>query len=434
MNPSASLTASDIAFASHDDESASGGTLERLAGGGYAYLPSDDLVRVEARFLRRDGHQLHAEIDVQCEWAGVSRHGKSLSCADLNLSSQTARKTLAKHCSDRAKTKDEFDWLGIMDAACLEIIRAERRGAEVIVLDDAPHVQQRDHDVCGLLVPADAASILIAHGDSLKSMTTLFVLGTLAQRGHRVLYLDWEWSADRHRARKRRLFGDERLESLRYLRCNAPLVHEADRIRRYCDEHQISFIAVDSVGLACDGKLIDDDVAIRFHRALASLPPALCAAHVPKSAIGPDAKGDAIGPFGSVFFSNLCRASWLVKKQPGASDDVATVGLFPQKQNDGSRRPPVGLEFTFATNGRIDVRNVDLATVEGLAEKLPIASRIRTLLQSGPPRSYAEIAEELGEKPDSVIKAVRRNDVFVRVPSADGIHRIALVSSRRESA
>jgi len=43
-------------------------------------------------------------------------------------------------------------------------------------------------------------------------------------------------------------------------------------IRRYCDAEQIEFIGIDSVGLACNGKLIDDDVAIRFHRALSSLP------------------------------------------------------------------------------------------------------------------------------------------------------------------
>src|SRR5262249_33434760 len=156
----------------------------------------DEGVRIEARYLRRDGHQLHAEIDVQCNWGGVSRHGNSLSCADLNLSSQTARKTLAKHCQNRAKTKPEdFDWIGVIDSACLEIIRADRQGDDVMVLDDAPEVVDRDVEVAGLHVPSDAASMLIAHGDTLKSMTTLFVLGTLAQRGQRVLYLDWEWTA-----------------------------------------------------------------------------------------------------------------------------------------------------------------------------------------------------------------------------------------------
>ena len=39
--------------------------------------------------------------------------------------------------------------------------------------------------------------------------------------------------------------------------------------------------------------------------------------------------------------------SWLGKKQPGATDDVVTVGLFPDKQNDGARVKPAGLEFTF---------------------------------------------------------------------------------------
>lgn len=424
------ISASDIAFASHDDEVSPAGVIERVPGGGYAYVLLNETVRVEARYLRREyGHQLHAEIDVQCEWPGALRHNSSLSCADLNLSNQNARSSLAKYCAERAKTHGEFDWKGVIDAACLEIIRADRQGADVIVLDDAPHVVDRDFDVCGLKVPADASSILIAHGDSLKSMTTLFVLGTLAQRGHRVLYCDWEWTAERHKRRKQRLFGDARIENLRYLSCKAPLTRDVDRLRRYCDEHRIEFLAIDSVALACDGKLTDDDVAIRFHRALGSLPPALCAAHVPKSSLGPEAKGDAIGPFGSVFFSNLCRASWLVKKQPGATDDIVTVGLFRQKQNDGDRQAPVGLEFTFGADTRIQVRNVDLATVEGLAEKMPLQARMRALLRRGP-LSYAEIATELEAKVDTVIKTSKRSEAFTRVSGADGIQRIALVERR----
>jgi hypothetical protein len=407
--------------------------LERLPGGGYAYALIDDGVRIEARYLRREhGHLLHAEVDVQCTWGGVNRHGKSLSCADLNLSSQTARKTLAKHCEQRAKTKpDDFDWMGAIDGACLEIIRAERAGADVVVLDDAIDVPERDVDVSGLTLPADAASLLIAHGDSLKSLLLLYVLGTLAQRGRTVLYCDWEWTAPRHKARKRRLFGDDRLDGLRYLRCHAPLTVEHDRILRYCDEHQIEHVGGDSVGLACDGKLSDDDTAIRFHRALGSLPPSTWAAHVPKSSLAPEAKNaDPIGPFGSVFFSNLCRMSWVIRKQPGATDDLVTVGCFPQKQNDGARRKPVGLEFDFHGE-RIGVRSVDLATVDGLAERLPLAARMRALLTRGP-LTYAAIADELGAKVDSVIKAAKRSEAFTIVTNTpDGVHRLALVERKQ---
>jgi integrase len=99
-------------------------SFDRLPGGGYAFTMIDDAVRIELRHLRRESRQLHAEVDVQAEWAGVRRHKKSLSCADLNLSSQSARKPLAKHCGERARTKgDEFDWLGAIDAACIEAIR-----------------------------------------------------------------------------------------------------------------------------------------------------------------------------------------------------------------------------------------------------------------------------------------------------------------------
>ncbi len=217
--------------------------------------------------------------------------------------------------------------------------------------------------------------MLIAHGDSLKSLLLLLVLGTLAQRGTPVLYLDWEWSADRHKRRKRRLLGGERLDGLHYLRCHAPLTLEADWIRRYCDEHHIAFVGGDSVALACDGKLADDDTAIRFHRVCANdLPPSLWAAHVPKSTVGPDAKA-TVGPFGSVFFSNLCRMTWQVKKQEGADETLVTVALMPEKQNDGPRVAPVGLAFEF-TPERIGVRGVDIATVEGLAERLPLHLRM----------------------------------------------------------
>ena len=399
----------------------------RLAGGGYSYALPDDGVRVELRYLHRDHGSVSAEVDVRCNWAAALTYDGSLSCSVLNLSSQTTRKGLGKHCTERSKVgAADFDWIGVIDAACLMALRAEREGDAAIVLDDAPEITERDIDVYGLLLPTDAASLLIAHGDSLKSMTALLIAGTLVQRGMRVLYLDWEWSADRHRGRKVKLFGAERLDGLRYLRCRAPLVHEADRLRRYCEAEQIDYTIVDSVGLAADGKLADDDTAIRFYRALGTLPPALCCAHVPKTAAA-DPKADAIGPFGSVFWHNMARASWLVKKTAGPSDNVAIVGLIPQKQNDGSRHQPVGLEFTFGE--RFAVRPVNLAGVEALADRVPVHQRMRHVLARGP-MTYAAIAAELGAKVDTVQKAASRKGFLKLVNSADGIHRIALAEER----
>lgn len=405
--------------------------FERLPGGGYVYRLLDEAVAVEVRYLRRKDGQQYGEMDVKCAWAGARHYNGSLSCADVNLSNQLARRALALYCAERANTKPtDFDWPHLIDATCLSVIQAERRGADVIVLDDAPDVVEQDLQIVpGFSVPGDAASLLIAHGDSLKSLLLLFVLGTLAQQGLTVLYVDWEWVGGRHRRRKRRLFGAARLEQLHYLKCHAPLVVEADRIRRYCDLHQVAFIGVDSIGLACDGKLVDDDVAIRFHRALGTLPPSLCAVHVPKSSLNPDRTSDP-DAFGSVFFTNLCRMAWAVKKQPGATEDLVTVGLFPKKQNDGHQRAkPLGLTFTF-TDAQIDVQPVDLTTVDGLAERLPLPVRILQALRSGP-KTYAELAKELNAKLDSVIKAVNRSTSVTKLTNTpDGIHRFALVERR----
>src|SRR5262249_6157017 len=154
--------------------------------------------------------------------------------------------------------------------------------------------------------------------------------------------------------------------------------------------HTITFCGIDSVGMACDGKLSDDDTAIRFHRALGLLPPSLCAAHVPKASTGKDPKTDPT-PFGRGFFNNLARMSWIAKQQSSPDKTVVTIGLFPDKQNDGERRKAVGIEFSFDTES-IGVRAVNLADVEGLAEKLPLHVRMRHALQHGP-MTCAQLAE-----------------------------------------
>jgi hypothetical protein len=407
-------------------------TFARLPGGGYLLDLTREAVRLEIRHLRRERQQLVGELNVRCDWAGARTSYGSLACTDINLSSLTTRRAIAKHCADRARTKpDDFDWQWPIDTLAQLTIEAERTGDEPIVLDDAPELVVREHNVHGITIAGDAPTLLVAHGDSTKSLIELLALGSLAKRGHPTLYCDWEWTAERHKARKVRLFGPERLDGLHYLRLTAPLTVEADRIRRFCDEHGIEQIGIDSVGLACDGKLIDDDVAIRFYRALSTLPPAIVAAHVPKSNVA-DPKAETTA-FGSVFFSNLARIGWAVRKQTTDNPDEVIVGCFPSlKQNDGARLRPVGLRFTFS-EARIDVEPADLAAVDGLAERLPMTTRIAGVLKTGA-FTVAELAASLDAKPDTVEKTLRRGEgtKFVRVTdkAPGSVYRWGLMDRR----
>jgi hypothetical protein len=409
----------------------------RLAGNGYALTWLDKGVRVELRNVRPYGHDVVALCDISCELPGARTAQGSLSCANLKLTSQSDRTTRAKHCAERAGTweyegngrqtkRDGMDFLGLLDEACILTLHAMRDSEPVIVLDDAPDDAETDYDVNGFRFPADGKGAIVTHGEGLKSILLLWCAGTLERRGIPVLYLDWEWTAARHLARKRRLFGAERMPELHYLRMNTDLVRELDRVRRFCDEHRIGHVFVDSIGVAADGPLKDDDVAIRFHKALNDLPPSLSAAHIPKNAIDADAR-TTVHAFGSVFFENLMRQVWTLKKQESETGDVITVAATSTKQNSGARYPPVGLEFTF-TDMRIAVRQVDLATVEGLAERLPLSLRMTHLLQRGP-MTYNEIADALGSKLDTVIKTANRGKAFTKVPGTSGT-RIALVERR----
>jgi hypothetical protein len=76
------------------------------------------------------------------------------------------------------------------------------------------------------------------------------------------------------------------------------------------------------------------------------------------------------------------------------------------------------------------VARVPASSVDELVDSMPTWQRVRDALKSGP-RTLASLADELDAKIDTIEKAVKRKStVFVRVPTEDGIQRIALVERR----
>lgn len=73
---------------------------------------------------------------------------------------------------------------------------------------------------------------------------------------------------------------------------------------------------------------------------------------------------------------------------------------------------------------------VDVADNRDLAADLPLWQRMKHALTGGPQR-LARLADELGANVDTLERTVRRKSaLFTRVPSADGVTRIALLESR----
>jgi hypothetical protein len=109
--------------------------------------------------------------------------------------------------------------------------------------------------------------------------------------------------------------------------------------------------------------------------------------------------GQEKSAYGTVFFRELARNVWDATR--GEDDATCRVVLQQKKNNFGPIHPPLGFEFTFDAQS-VRVSACDPADEPELAAKLPLASRIRNLLEDGTPRSSQDIAEELDASLPSV--------------------------------
>lgn len=404
-------------------------TFEALDDGGrYRLTSAEHSIVLDVSRLRRQYHNLVGELAVSTGLVGTRGVDGVISVANFNLSDARARRERAQTLASNARSSNKIDWQTLLETLCQRVLAAERAGTPAIVLSElASPPLDEELDIEGFAIPKAHPSILFGDGGTLKSMTALLVAGRLVERGLRVALFDWELDQWTHRRRLELLF--RQMPEVRYLRCDRPLTHEIDRLARLVEHDALDFAIFDSCGFACDGPPEAAEAALAYFRAVRQLRVGtLHIAHTTKTGELAEQR-----PFGSAFWHNSARSTWFAKQASVSSDgQVITIGLFNRKANLGPQRPPVAFDVTFLTS-RIAFTRVDVAGVEELADSIPLWQRLRRELLSGAgkPKTYAELADTLGVKVDSVEKAVKRKgQVFTRVKSDDGIQRIALVERR----
>jgi hypothetical protein len=384
---------------------------------------------VEFDLLETDSHgETHAEIAAY--WNDPADPLAMLRTR-VTLSSLTGRDRLAASLGKRTDGLN-LDWQRILDQAARWTLDQYRRGEPGILLREAPELTVGPDALTDPpLIEADGQSIHFGDGGSLKSWEAL-ALGASLQAGRsyiegidiresrRVGYLDWEWSARRHRRRLQQLTGPD-MPDLAYLRCTRPLHDERDRVRRFVRDYRLDFLIVDSVGLACGGEPEAAEVATRFANTFAGLAPAgLGIAHVTKAAA--DKPPDK--PFGSAYWHNSARRTWYARLASEEGAAQAIVGMYNRKANDGPLARPLALAFGF-TPERVTIRTVDLREVPELDAVRSIPSRLRELLGRRGQMPVYQIVEELDASKDAVKKALQRGP-FLSIAGPDGIYRWAL--------
>jgi hypothetical protein len=200
------------------------------------------------------------------------------------------------------------------------------------------------------------------------------------------------------------------------------LADDVDRIRREIIRHDIGYIVVDSVALACDGPPESAEVAVRFFGALRELRlGSLLVAHVNRS-------GDTDRPFGSAFWHNGARATWYAKLEADIGGSL-TVGLFNRKANTAARSAPLGYRVDWGDTISID--RTDVRDIPDLAANVPTSYLIRDALKGGA-RTVIELADmSAGKDVETVARTLRRmreKGVVRDVPGPDGVLRWGLAT------
>lgn len=390
-----------------------------------------EFVVIEFDRLRTErSADITADVAVHRTAPGLEGHIHS---ARLLMTGTRARSDLAKHLADRTKGAG-IDWPRLVEEAIVAALDHYRAGEPPILLRDAVPPEGTTW-LLPPLVLAVQPTIWFGDGGVGKSALALAaglsihmdrgdLLGVAPTAKRVVAYLDWEFDAYEHRERMRQLVGGQ-MPDIVYRRCQVPLRDDVERLNRFIRDWGIDFLIIDSVAAACGDEPESAAVALAFFNALRQLGcGALCIAHITKN-------GSEERPFGSTFWHNGARSTWLVKKERETSGSSFVVGMFNKKSNSGPLAAPIGFNVDFGAD-RLAISRTDIREVTDFEPHVPLKERMRAVLRSGA-LSVKDLADFLGEPEGSVRRAFDRDGgrYFVRIDGRGSAFRVGLALDGR---
>lgn len=418
--------------------------FERL-GLGYRVAAPEIQTEIRVTRIKRSRAELHGQIMVKTNIAGVKTIDGIMHLAQFNLSSSGTRSTLAKYLESRTPGQvGKMDWLDGLETLCQRVIIAEEVGQPYIAVGTTPIAKVSSKFVIDPLVPANVTALLYGPGGSGKSVIALACALSI-QNGRElipgvppgikgnVLYLDWETDGPVINERIQAIAAGANFTSvpITYRRCIRPLAEEAEEISNAVAERDIVFMVIDSAGMAMgtSGEYGDsNESTLRLFDAIRHIGVSTqIVDHVSKQEMRSKGKVHGLLPYGSVYKVNLARSAWEVRNGTSEDDETIRIALIHTKANDSRLKPQIGLEIDWQP-GMISFNAAEVTGIEPVGRGDESSGEIiMELLADGAsmrPPAIIKLVEGAGVKPNTVYKALKTlTEKGLLVRNADGSYR-----------
>lgn len=312
----------------------------------------------------------------------------------ISLTGPNAKRDLAKACGQQY---DELDWTGLIENMCFMVLAKHREGEAVLnlaTLEERDKVKFRIEP----LIFEGQSNLFFGDGGLGKSLWAVYLASLVASGASidpftvepgNVLYLDYEADEEEVRSRLQAICEGLEIEKppFWYRYSHQSLANELETMQRIVADHGIDVIVVDSAAPACGGAPEETQSALAFFNALRSLKTTnIIIAHVSKGG------GSKAGPFGSVFWKNISRTVWEIRRVQAEGDNHIEFGLWHRKINSGRLLRPLAYKIEFSPDKTVFNR-MNVTESEGLSKGLTIPQQIERALTK-----QAMTSDELSEK------------------------------------
>lgn len=380
----------------------------RRDGLGYVYEPEQIPVRLRVDYVKRHGDELRGEVKVT-----LRANNGHLHQANLNLSSTTARNTLAKHLDSVTRFSDGkpmLAWGPVVEAFCVGVMEAFRVGDPFVTIADIQPDEASAHLV-QTVQPFGRPTLVYATGGTGKGWYSLRMAVSAATgipfgdhkviRPVNVLILDWEERPQIISARLRMIckgLGIPVPRNIRYRRFRGPLATQIHQVAAEMAAHREEFVIVDSVEKACgaggEGQGYQDRAGILFDALdLLGDVSILLIDHTAAPAAGRDLS-QVSKAYGSTFKGNWAGLAFemRVHQEPESSQSFVVLNAF--KSNHGPKPKPIAFRYDWADDG-FTLRSWDANDLPDEAVPRTNEEKCYQALARGP-SSNADLADEVG--------------------------------------